>query len=766
MPLRQEEGRNITFFEPQFLLDNDGQIGGNLLVGHRSYSRRDDRIWGGYLSLDNRQPEEDDFYQIGIGLETLGRVVDARLNGYVPIGDTSHVIDEDIFSSATTSSGFEGNFLVLSSTVTERLRRVEEFALAGFDAEVGAKFLEWNEGDGDLRGFAGFYFLDSDRVNSSLGYRVGLEVRPVQQLVLGVSVQEDDIFGTNVIGSFSLSFPRVRPKGPIAEEDQVVARLGESTRRNSSIAVETQASFEDSTQIFEMPLMNPEEEQAYRFVHVTLGAAGGNGTFESPFGSVQEALDNTISDGNNIVYVDAGTNPAIPAFAIPDRVRVLSQGPVQTIAGLPFPGFPEASSRLPFSPGVNFDDGILVELPLSGDGNFPLIEAGAANLVTLGNSTVFSGFVVNGATDNAVVGAGVENVEVRDNTITNSGRGIFLSDVSGSVILFDNVISNTTGGADSGQGIAVTNTLSNSVEVNVARQDISGTRVGIDIVADGDFDAALDPQQIVTIANTEIRGSDEEGLRVQASDLGNQAVAITGSILNNSGNDGILVLATSIGSQEVTIEESRITNSGGNGISVIGGTPDGSSTAAQEVFINDNRIANNAGAGISLEANEVVAQEFAIGGNQILNNGGPGIVAIAQNVAFQEYVTDAANDSMGISGNLIQGNGGQAISLTGFDSATVIADIQENTSEGNETAGAPDIEVTTNANTNDACVFLSGNSTDNGIQLNNNSVVPALFEVVSLPNVSGLNPGGVTFSPGQATFTNVPGVSSCFDALE
>lgn len=767
VPLQQEEGRNITFFEPQFLLDNDGQVGGNLLIGHRAYSRRDDRIWGGYVSLDNRQPEEDDFYQIGLGLETIGRVIDARINGYIPIGDTSHVIDEDTFTSTSTSSGFEGNLLVLSSTITDRTRRVEEFALGGFDAEVGAKLLEWNEGDGDLRGFAGFYFYDSDDVDSSLGYRVGLEVRPVNQIVLGVSVQEDDIFGTNVVGSFSLSFPRVRPKQPIAEEDQVVARLGEPTRRNSSIAVETQESFEDNSESFEMPLMNPEEEEAYRFVHVTLGATGGDGTFEAPFGTVEDAIADTISDGNNIVYVDAGSNPDIPAFTIPDRVRVLSQGPTQTLAGLPFPGFPEDPSRLPFSPDINFEDGILVELPLSGDGNFPLIqEAGAANLVTLQNSAVLSGFVINGATEGAVVATGVENAEIRDNFITNSGQGIALTDVSGSVILFDNAISDTTGGAGSGQGIAITNTLSDSIEVSIARQDITGTRVGIDITANGDLAAAQDPQQIVTINDTGIADSDEEGLRIEASDLGNQAVSFTGGTIDGSGSDGVLVLATSIGSQEVTIEESDITNSGGNGISVVGGTPDGLSTAAQEVFINDNTIADSAGAGISIVGSEVVAQEFAIGGNVITGNDGGGIVAIAQNLAFQEYVTDAANDSLGISNNLISGNGGQAISLSGFDSATVIADIQGNVSEDNDAAGAPDVEVTANANTNDVCVFLDGNTTVSSIQLNNNSAVPAFFEVVNLPGVSALNSSGVTFSPSEAAFTNVAGVMSCFGALD
>ncbi|MGB3614697.1 MAG: right-handed parallel beta-helix repeat-containing protein, partial [Elainellaceae cyanobacterium] len=278
--------------------------------------------------------------------------------------------------------------------------------------------------------------------------------------------------------------------------------------------------------------------------------------------------------------------------------------------------------------------------------------------------------------------------------------------------------------------------------------------------------ATLDPQQIVTINSTMIEDSAEEGLRFQASALGNQTLSINNSTITGSGSDGLLVLATSIGSQEVAITDSTVRNNTGNGISVIGGTTDGSLTAAQEVFINSNRIARNDGAGIFITASEVVSQELAIGDNRILNNGGAGIVAIAENVAFQEFVTDEDNNSLGISNNIIRGNGGQAISLTGFDSATIIADIQGNTAEDNETGGAPDVAVTTNANTNDACVFLSGNATESSIVLTNGSVVPALFEVVDLANVSDLNTSGVTFAPSQAAFTNVSGVTSCFGALE
>ena len=430
IPLRQQPGHTITYLAPQFLIDNDGDIGGNLLVGHRAYSHNSNRIWGGYLSLDARDSDDSEFYQLGLGLESLGTVWDFRINGYIPLGDTTQTIDERTFDTGLdVSSGFEGNLLVLSSRREQQVVRLEDIALSGFDAEVGARIARWNNETGDLRGYAGLYFYDANRVDSALGWRLGLEVRPIQNLILGVTVQEDALFGTNVLGSISLAFPRVRPRGPVPDDIEVAARLGEPVRRTSSIAIKTEESRETIIDEVIEPLRNPEEEDPYRFVHVTLGRSQqGDGTFENPFGSVEEAIADTISDGNNIVYVDAGSNPDIPAFTIPDRVRVLSQGPVQFLAGMPFPGFPELPSRLPFSPEVNFDDGILVRIPLSGDGNFPTIQdAGATNLVTMGERTVLSGFLMPDAPENAVFARSVEDVEIRDNVITNPGeRGIFL----------------------------------------------------------------------------------------------------------------------------------------------------------------------------------------------------------------------------------------------------------------------------------------------------------------------------------------------------
>ncbi|MEO0488123.1 MAG: right-handed parallel beta-helix repeat-containing protein [Cyanobacteria bacterium J06659_2] len=769
IPLRQQSGRNITYIAPQFLIDNAGDVGGNLLVGHRVYSESSDRIWGGYLSFDARETDESDFYQLGLGFESLGDVWDFRVNGYVPLGDTSQVTEERTFDTGLdVSSGFQGNLLVLSSRRERQSIRIEDIALSGFDAEVGARLARWNEGNGDLRGFAGFYFYDATRVDSTLGWRVGLEVRPVQNIILGVNAQGDEIFGNNIVGSIAFEFPRTRPKRPVSDELEMIARLGESVRRTSSIAVETQESRETLIEETEEPLMNPEEERPYRFIHVTLGrSANGDGTVESPFGTVEEAIADSISDGNNIIYVDAGSNPDIPAFTIPDRVTVLSQGPTQFIAGMPFPGFPEQSSRLPFSAVVNFDEGVLVELPFSGDGNFPTIrDSSATNLVTLGNRTVLSGFQLADAPENAIIGRSIEDVEIRDNTITNPGeRGIYLSDVTGSAIFFDNAISGAQGDASSGQGLLIENTVNGSLDAVVQRHQIENNRVGIEIRTMGDGSDLDNALQLVSIEETSVSDNTEEGIVAIADDQGSQILSFTDGEIENNGADGLQVSGFNSAAQEFSISGSTIAGNDGHGLRFQAGVTDGTTTTAQEIFIVDNTISNNANDGISVESNEVVAQEIAITNNIITNNGGAGIRGIANNLSFQEYVTEPGNDTFGIRGNTISNNGDIGIQLIGNNRSTLVADIANNEFSGNGN-GAPEVTIEATANTVDVCTVLNGNVSSTGIQLDNNSssTTIALFEVGNLTTLATRNIGGITLLPDTSAFTDLGDVSSCFDS--
>jgi hypothetical protein len=764
IPLRQSPGRDITFFEPRFLLDNDGNIGGSLLLGHRIYDPQSDRTYGGYIAFDRRETDASNFSQLGLGLESLGNIWDFRFNAYIPLGDSRHLVDESRSETGyTTSTQFVRNRLLLSSRREQQVTRTYEAGLLGLDAEAGAKLADWT--DGDLRAFGGIYFYDAQGTDSTLGWRLRLQARPTQNLTLGLAVQNDDLFGTNVVASIGFTFPRIRPRGPIRDSEAVAARLGEPISRNPTIAIHTQRDTHTTVEENTAPLRNPEEEQPYRFIHVTLGRKGGNGTFEHPFGTIQEALNASVSDGNTIVYVDAGRNPTIPAFTIPDRVRVLSQGPVQRIAGLPFPGFPNDPARLPFSPTVNYREGILVRLPFSGDGRFPTIrQTGTTDLVTMGDRTVLSGFQLADAPGNGVAADGVENVEIRDNVITNAAeRGIFLNNVYGSVVLFDNRITGSQGGSGSGQGVLIQNTADRAVDVSIQRQQIVNNRVGLEITASGNAAQQIDPQQIVSIDNTTIQNSDEQGIILTAEQLGNQQVAFRNGTVQNSGAEGVLARSTSTGAQELTIEDSMIRSSGGDGIRAQDGIRNGSSTAAQEVFLRRNRIENNTGNGITIEANEVAAQEFTIDSNVIQNNGGYGIRGVVNNVAFQEYVTDANNGSLGISNNIISNNGNQGISLTATNSGTLITDIQENNLSNNNANGRPDLEVTATANTNKVCIVLIGNTTTTGIQLNNNiSGSPALFQVGDISTLSLRNVGGVTLQPNLSVFSDRQGITSCF----
>lgn len=768
IPLFQTPGSNITFLDTRLLLDNDGNIGGNILLGHRFYDANLDRIWGGYLGLDNRKTDESDFYQFGIGFESLGEVWDFRVNGYLPIGDTRQLVNERVLAdggATTVSTRFQGHLLLLESVRERQVARSWEAALGGVDAEVGARIARWEEGD--LRAYGGLYFYDAEGTPSTLGWRLRLEARPTQNLNLGLALQDDDLFGTNLAFSVGLTWPRVRPQGPITETETVVARLGEPIARINSIAVDGQQEVETEVDRTVQPLMNPEEEQPYQFQHVTLGRnRGGDGTFERPFGTLRAALNVTRSDGNDIVYVDQGDRSTIPAFRIPDRVQVLSRGPAQILAGMPFPGFPAQTVRLPFSPSPNFEDGILVRLPFSGDGNFPVIQdASATNLVTLGNRTTLSGFRVVNASENGIIGSNIDNVELRNNTITNSGgRGIFLENVADSVVMLNNTVTGSRGGAGSGQGILIRNGEGSSVEVTMTEHVLTDNRVGLEITASGDVGQRQGVSQTVSIDTLVLRNNQQQGLRLEAEQLGNQEVTLTNGEISDNGSTGVLLQAINIGSQEVTIENSTISRNTGDGIRAIGGILAGSSTAAQEVFIRNNTIEDNTGNGINIEGNEVVAQEFAIDSNIIRNNGGSGIRAVANNVAFQEYITDPANDSLGISNNTISGNGDQGLVLNANDSATLVADIQGNRLENNRTNGSSDLEVATSSNSTNVCVVLLNNTSPAGIRLDNNSVslVPGLFEIGNIANLEAENTGRVELLPNRGVFTDKPNETSCF----
>ena len=815
IPLRQQVGEDVTFIEPRLVVDNEGNVGGNFLLGHREYDEDGDRLWAGYASIDVREAAEGVCDQLGLGMETLGNKWDVHLNGYMPIGTCRRNLEENTFSTGggiDSEANFEGNLLVLSETQGAIRTFTDQIAVGGFDLGTTFEIAEWDDGDGDLRAHAGIYHLGAKGIDDAFGWRLGLEARPVEQIVLGVMYQEDEMFGTNVMASITASFRRVRPKDDVLDEFEeayeVVERLGEPIRRNHTIVMNTISGREEDITVVSEPLYNPQNGTddnpgAYRFIHVDLGAASnGDGTAENPYNNIDDALaDASDNSGtalgnpetaeNQIVYVDATRNTEIDAFEIPAGVRVLSQAPTQILNGSndSFSTFSVEEGRLPFSPDNNFntgiageESGIVVTLPGSGDGDFPVLDAGADDLIVMNSNTVLSGFEINNATSDAIFAGSAENVEIRDSFINNAGeRGISLSDVSGSVVLFDNTLVSV-----GEEGILIQNTTpGTNIELTARRQTIDSARVGIAVDVSGGSVTTGNSTQIVDIEDTLIFNSDEQGLLLTSSEIGSQEVSFTQSTdgfsgIAGSGQEGILIEADTSGSQEVTIADTNIFDNGSDGThagirvvgSILNGTAD-NNTSAQEIFIFRNTITDNTGAGIDIEGNGSAAQEFGISANTISANAGGGIIAVANNSVFQEFVTDEDNDADGVFGNIITGNTGQGIDFEANNRATLLADISEHELENTATTdGDPEVEITANDNTTSLCAYAFNNTaSSSSIVFDNNSsgTIAGFFEVVDLSDALGIlssnrtTSGTVTLLPDSSSFEDKEDATdSCF----
>ena len=452
-PVQQSPGHNVTFFNSRLNIDFDSSnsLGGTVLLGHRSYSSEQERILGGYLAFDVRDTGDSTFPQVGFGFERLGKRWDIRANGYVPVGNTRQRTDRDIYTSSTSNTeigetAFRGNLLstTFTTTSTDVFTQIDRFevALGGFDVEVGTSLARWNE-HGALRLHGGVYYLGGHDV-SAVGGRGRIEIVPAESIRLMAGIQGDPVF--DVRGFFAASFLFPTPRSfkaevnsgereeAIAAVGETVIRLADPIYRDFNVVVDDHSEVESLTTVSttreEVPYINPATGEPWRFTHVAT-RGGINGTFESPFRLLQDGLDATVGDGNDIVYVALADDARVPPFTIPDNVQVLSTGPLQELAAT--------------LAGTSITS---VVLPGSSDGNFPDVT----DTARMGSNTKLSGFDITGMTDSAlIVPTGTRGwVEISDNTMTSLvDDGVEIEDISGGLdlILTRNAISsvNDTG---------------------------------------------------------------------------------------------------------------------------------------------------------------------------------------------------------------------------------------------------------------------------------------------------------------------------------
>ncbi|MBW4576311.1 MAG: right-handed parallel beta-helix repeat-containing protein [Aphanothece sp. CMT-3BRIN-NPC111] len=672
VPLLQTPGQNLTYFQGRLLIStDDAQLGGNALVGHRIYNPTNNRILGGYLAYDIRDTGNSTFNQLGAGVESLGESFDVLANAYIPIGDTRQTVGETTFNSVSFSNPtFQTNFLALMREQQQQINRRLEAALTGFDAEAGVRIARLGR-QGNLRGYGGLYYYDGPGISSFVGGRARLEARLTDTFRLGLLLQGDDHFGTNLVFSVGASFPGSGYRG-INKQEQVLARLGESVARQENIAVDERFESELVTQRDTVLATNPNTGQALRFRHVNLGRGTGNGTFENPTGTVAQALASAQS--NDIVYVQRGNNPGIPAFTIPNGVSVLSAGSVQRIDTLQISN---------------------LQLPGSGSGARPRVTG----TVTLGNNNTLSGFEINGARGPGILGTNINNTTIQDNIISNStidptntsnlGNGIFLTNATGNIDITNNTIRNNSENAilinnNAGQ---VDMTIANNAladNVNGIRVNLLGTapataQITNNSVTNGgngvDFNVGENAKlNNLAISNNSIEGSNQ-GINFRAFDNAQSTVNVSNNTLRNITGDGVNFGLNQNSRTQLNVSGNSITNTNDDGIDT-----ELFDNAVVTATISNNQVSNSGDIGIEVDADNNSQLRLVIKSNTVTGSANQGI-SIFSGAAGGSAKIFASVRLNRLTGNNVSGLANGGFDAQTFDTSRMCLQLDNNTSD-------------------------------------------------------------------------------------
>lgn len=266
----------IPFVDARGHLFDNGRWAANGGIGLRSLQGK--RIYGMNAYYDYRGTSHLNYSQVSLGLEMLGRRVDGRINGYLPIGKkTSSPYD-------TKYGYFSGHSLFLSQKV--------EFAMKGFDAEVGFRLgncAGWNF----YAATGPYYFRGPDGPNA-WGGKVRADVSYRDWLTLEIIESYDSVFHNNIQGQIGFSFP-LGKKTIEKRVKKSACRMVQPIIRNEIIVL--------SHKRIHPLAINPLTHAPYYFVFVN-NTSSSEGTFESPYPSLLLAQEH--SSANDIIYLFPG----------------------------------------------------------------------------------------------------------------------------------------------------------------------------------------------------------------------------------------------------------------------------------------------------------------------------------------------------------------------------------------------------------------------------------------------------------------------------
>lgn len=424
----------VPFLDLRGHIFNDGKPALNTGLGLR-YA--ESRAWGINAYYDYRKTHKTHYNQVSVGLETLGKMWDFRINGYLPVGDkTSHFYD-------TKFHRFKGNHLVISQK--------QEFAMKGLNAEAGVHVLEKN--NYDLYLAAGpFYFQQGNK--NAIGGEMRISSHVTDYVRLQVNSSYDTLFHGIIQGEVSVIYPfggrkQIKKNRSCDHQIAIGKRVLQRVDRNEIIVVDKRHKHSKA--------INPNTGDPFVFWFVD-NTSSSNGTFESPFSTLLAAQNS--SNVNDVIYVfpgngtDSGMNRGI---VLKDNQRLFGAGinhVLDTTKGrITIPRFASTA-------------------PLISDSTGSVNSA----VVSLADNCEVSGMNIHAKQTLGIFGINIDSGFIHHNNVNvdipaTSGTGIGISNYSGSINITDNIVSGTN--IEFSLGISVTTPVSASSTGFIANNTVS-----------------------------------------------------------------------------------------------------------------------------------------------------------------------------------------------------------------------------------------------------------------------------------------------------
>ncbi|MEX2287695.1 MAG: hypothetical protein WD648_11440 [Planctomycetaceae bacterium] len=541
--------------------------GANVGFGSRNYFGSIDRIFGvsGWFDVD--AGHENTFTQAGVSFESVGKWVDVRANGYFILGDPSD----------TLFSGFVGDPFFRVNQIMLLQRDITEIQYGGWDAEVGGPVPYF--GGSGLSAFVGGYILWSPDGETAPGVQGRVEANINNDIQAGMRVTSDRVFGTNTWATVTLTLPRGTLhdwfRGDWFRPSSVHDRMDRQVQRNYRIAIDEHIVHT------EVPAINPADSEPFFVLHVDSNApTNGIGTFETPFDSTQNFVNNPEAD---IIRVVAGVPANLHrngSIDLLDDQRLLSASVQHTFTAT------QGTFTLP-----GFTGGPLPELF-----NDDVTPAQVVSLSDNDNDVSVnevSGFILNGSGIHdgiASVPGGITGFDINRNEFADVINGVLITDVGTNGAITREISDNTAAGIGlgAGRGFSVTfigATADNLVIAGNTVTDFRGEDVNQNNILDFGEDTDLDT--LLTPGN---------GIEVIATAASN----VTGSISGNTSREnetGLVVIANGGSTVDLDVAGNIFTQNLGEDTGVLL-TVDGATLTAD---FTENTIDNNDGSQLLLE---------------------------------------------------------------------------------------------------------------------------------------------------------------------